>query len=157
MLLPGMTATVDFYVEHKPDVLMIPNAALRFQPSEKMKETYQARIKNDRGKLPDSLKNKFQSFTKNNKMQNRANSLGTSSRKSRGAFWYVDDNGNLSMGLADLGISDGKNTEIIRSRVLKENMKVIVGSETVDDNKTVPNRNILNPAQNMSRGMRRGF
>ncbi|HVO72791.1 MAG TPA: efflux RND transporter periplasmic adaptor subunit [Ignavibacteriaceae bacterium] len=157
MLLPGMTATVDFYVEHKPDVLMIPNAALRFQPSETAKETYLAKIKKDQGKLPDSLKNKFQAFNKNNTIQNRVNNSGNSGRKSRGTFWYTDENGNLSMGYAELGISDGKNTEIVRSRVLKDSMKVIVGSETGDENKTVPNRNILNPGQNMSRGIRRGF
>ena len=32
LLLPGMTATADFVVEHDTDVLLVPNAALRFQP-----------------------------------------------------------------------------------------------------------------------------
>jgi len=32
-LLPGMTCMVDFIVERSEDVLMVPNAALRFQPS----------------------------------------------------------------------------------------------------------------------------
>ena len=35
LLLPGMTATIDFYVDQRTDVLMIPNAALRFQPSDR--------------------------------------------------------------------------------------------------------------------------
>lgn len=35
VLLPGMTATVDFVVEHLEDVLLIPNAALRFTPENK--------------------------------------------------------------------------------------------------------------------------
>ncbi|HKK01240.1 MAG TPA: efflux RND transporter periplasmic adaptor subunit [Desulfuromonadales bacterium] len=32
LLLPGMTATADFVVEHDTAVLLVPNAALRFQP-----------------------------------------------------------------------------------------------------------------------------
>jgi HlyD family secretion protein len=37
-LLPGMTATVDFLVEQKANVLLVPNAALRFEPVEEKKE-----------------------------------------------------------------------------------------------------------------------
>jgi HlyD family secretion protein len=33
LLLPGMTATVDFIVEEVPDALLVPTAALRFRPS----------------------------------------------------------------------------------------------------------------------------
>jgi HlyD family secretion protein len=36
LLLPGMTATVDFYVETATDVLKIQNAALRFRPTPAM-------------------------------------------------------------------------------------------------------------------------
>jgi HlyD family secretion protein len=34
VLLPGMTANVRFTVKHKKDVLRVPNAALRYKPSE---------------------------------------------------------------------------------------------------------------------------
>jgi len=34
LLLPGMTATVDFIVEQARDVLLVPNAALRFKPQD---------------------------------------------------------------------------------------------------------------------------
>jgi HlyD family secretion protein len=33
LLLPGMTATIDFVVNRVDDALLVPNAALRFQPS----------------------------------------------------------------------------------------------------------------------------
>lgn len=36
LLLPGMTATVDFLVDERPDVLLIPNTALYFKPPEEM-------------------------------------------------------------------------------------------------------------------------
>ncbi|WP_020677244.1 efflux RND transporter periplasmic adaptor subunit [Geopsychrobacter electrodiphilus] len=35
LLLPGMTATVDFVVEHLDDSLLVPTSALRFAPEEK--------------------------------------------------------------------------------------------------------------------------
>jgi HlyD family secretion protein len=37
-LLPGMTATVDFIVARAEDVLTVPNSALRFQPTQAMRE-----------------------------------------------------------------------------------------------------------------------
>lgn len=156
LLLPGMTATIDFYVERKPNVLMIPNSALRFQPTDKMKEEFTARMKKERENLSDSIKQKFQSFGSGERMQSGTNGAPNSNGKSRGSFWYIDEKGNPSMGYASLGLSDGRNTEIVRSRVLKENMQVITGFETAADSKT-QNSNILNPSQNMPRGMRRSL
>jgi HlyD family secretion protein len=157
LLLPGMTATVDFYVEQRNNVLMIPNSALRFQPTEQMKADYLARLQKEQEKLPDSLKQKNQSFGNNQGMQNKGSGPGGSGNKLRGTFWYVDENGNPTMGYAQLGLSDGKNTEIIKSRILKEGMQVITGFEIVGDAKSTQNSNLLNPNQNMPRGSRRGF
>ena len=60
------------------------------------------------------------------------------------------------MGYAVLGLTDGKNTEIVRSRNAKEGMQVITGFETAGEEQT-QNSNILSPNRNMPRGMRRGF
>ncbi len=38
-LLPGMTATLSFQIEHKKDVLRVPNAALRFYPEKEWVRT----------------------------------------------------------------------------------------------------------------------
>jgi HlyD family secretion protein len=157
LLLPGMTATIDFYVDRRSNVLMIPNSALRFQPTEKMQTDFTLRMQKEKEKMPDSLKQGFQSLGGNEGTQNSGRGFGNSKNKSRGSFWYVDENGNPSMGSAALGLSDGKNTEVVRSRVLKEGMKVITGLETVSDTKTQNSNNILNPNQNMSRGMRRSL
>lgn len=157
LLLPGMTAIVDFFVEQKTNVLMIPNSALRFQPTEQMRTDYTARMQKESENLPDSLKQRFQSFGNGQGMQNRESGFGNSGNKTRGTFWYVDEKGNPSMGFAALGLSDGKKTEILRSRNLKENIQVITGFETVADNKPTQNSNILNPNQNMPRSSRRGF
>ena len=156
LLLPGMTATVDFYVDKRNDVLIIPNAALRFQPTEEMTTEYTARMQKERENLPDSIKQRFQSMGGNERSQNRGGFPGNLNSRSRGSFWYVDENGKTSMGSAALGLSDGKNTEIIRSRVLKEGMEIIIRIETEEDSKS-QNPNILNPNQNMPRSMRRGL
>ena len=150
LLLPGMTATVDFYVDRRINVLMIPNSALRFQPTDQMKSDYESRVKKEQENLPDSLKQKFQSSGNRNVAQNQNTSSYGSEKKSRGTFWYIDDSGNPTMGFATLGLTDGKSTEIIKSKALEEGMKVITGLETANDSQPTQNQNPL-------RGMRRGF
>jgi HlyD family secretion protein len=156
LLLPGMTATVDFYVEKRDNVLIIPNAALRFQPTDQMQADYTARMQKERGNLSDSVKQREHFVGGSEGSRSRGSFSGSTNNKSRGSFWYIDENGKISMGFAALGLSDGKNTEILRSRVLKEGMEVIVGRETADTPKT-QNTNIFNPNQNMPRNMRRGL
>lgn len=150
MLLPGMTATVDFYVDRRDNVLEIPNAALRFQPTEKMKSDYKERMKKEQENLPDSLKQKFQSSGNTSRFQHQNSGNGNQGQQSVGTFWYLDEKGNPAMGYAVLGLTDGKNTEIIKSKVLKEGMKVITGLEGTNSNQPTQNQNPL-------RGMRRGF
>ncbi len=156
LLLPGMTATIDFFVEQRNNVLMIPNAALRFQPTEKMLADYNAKMKKGRNNLPDSLKQKFQTFGSRGGNPNSTGGNAGTGSKTRGSFWFIDENGNPEMGFALLGLTDGKNTEIVRSRNVKEGMQVVVGIETTNDPPT-QNSNILTPNGNMSRGIRRGF
>lgn len=60
------------------------------------------------------------------------------------------------MGFAQLGITDGKYTEVIKSKILKDGMEVITGAET-QINSEPQNTNIFSPGGNTSRGMRRGF
>ena len=151
-LLPGMTATIDFYVQQRFNVLTIPNAALRFKPTDKMAADFQARMQKESGNLPDSVKQKMSSSGNFRQGQNGKNGSGSS----RGTFWYIDEKGNPSMGFAVLGITDGKNTEIVKSRALKEGMEVITGTES-QTSAAPRNTNIFNPNQNVPGGGRRGF
>jgi len=48
MLLPGMTATVEFLVATAADVFKIPNAALRFRPSEAIATQVRERLQKER-------------------------------------------------------------------------------------------------------------
>ncbi len=158
LLLPGMTATLDFYVEVKNDVLMVPNSALRFQPpAEALAEYEKENVKANgsaNGATSDSLRNKFRSMRNGNSGQSFGSGQGSSNFKNRsfGRIWYVDEHGKLQMARAVLGLTDGKNTEVVRSRDLKEGMKIITGQQNADENGTSNVRN-----QNFPRGMGRGF
>lgn len=163
VLLPGMTATVDFYVDQREDVLLIPNAALRFQPTEAMQEEYKKNMEKELANLPDSVKNRFQgrgpgmgggNFMGGNFGGGNSQN-GGSRRRNFSRLWYLDENKQLKMSPASLGLSDGKNTEIVRGRNIKEGMKIITA---VLEEETAPKtgNNPLNPTQQQP-NMRRGF
>lgn len=130
LLIPGMTATVDFIVEQKKDVLLIPNTALRFQPPQKEIEKFRERREKELAALPDSLKNM---------RMNRPGAGERFGQRPNGnprlpgdikEVWFLDEKGRLAMEPVRIGITDGIRTEIVRSRSLKEGVKVIIGSGT---------------------------
>ena len=135
LLLPGMTATIDFYIEKRNNVLMVPNTALRFQPTEVMIEDFRKEQDKQMANLPDSIKNKFQNRSVFQSGQNMRNYNNDTSK--RGTVWYINNKGEYEMSYLQLGLTDGKNTEVVHSRNLKEGMKVITGStESSTDNNT---------------------
>ncbi len=159
LLLPGMTATIDFYVEQKNNVLLIPNAALRFQPTADLLAEYQKETANkdssSKDNIPDSLRSRFRRMGNENFGQNFGKGQGSNSARNRsfGRIWYLDENGKLKMAMAVLGLTDGKNTEIVHSRSLKDGMKVITGIQSTETSNNSGNA----PNQNLTRGLRRAF
>jgi HlyD family secretion protein len=109
-LLPGMTATVTFLVNEAKDVLEVPNAAIRFRPSQEML----AEVRRGRTPRGDSA---------------RARGAGTpgAAAPSNGIMlWYLDDAGELHATRAHTGITDGQVTEISGSGI-HEGMQVVAG------------------------------
>ncbi|MCX6149078.1 MAG: efflux RND transporter periplasmic adaptor subunit [Ignavibacteriales bacterium] len=159
LLLPGMTATVEFFIEQKKDVLLIPNSALRFQPNEDLLAEFKKNLEKEMANAPDSIKNRFKNREGGGSGNSSGRGFGNSSNRTRnfGSVWYLDETGKLKTSRVVLGVTDGKNTEIVRGRNLKEGMKVISG--IVENNTQVQNNktNILNPQSNMPRSPRRGF
>jgi HlyD family secretion protein len=118
-LLPGMTATVEFIIKRKTDVLMVQNAALRFQPEQKEIADAQQRMQVSMPPaLPDSLKTKTQQVPP-----------PTSTGEEWKRLWYLNKDGKLVFAPVRIGISDAVNTEIIGDH-FSEGMKIIVGIET---------------------------
>lgn len=140
LLLPGMTANVDFVIEQKKDALLIPNAALRFQASDEMMAAFRERRQKEFAALPDSVKE-----LRKGRMGNRQPGSGFGSGRlpnDMRQVWYLDKDGNPAMEPIRVGMSDGTNTEILRSRHLQEGMQVITSaSGTAAANKTNNNAN----------------
>jgi len=124
LLLPGMTATVDFIIEQKQDVLLVPNSALRFQPSDE--QLTEIREKRQRGfeALPDSIKGQ-----RRKQMGKPANGVSNGARSDdRKQVWYLDEHGQLAMEPVRIGMTDGSKSEIMMSRHLEDGMQVINGT-----------------------------
>jgi len=123
LLLPGMTATVDFVVDASDDVMTVPNAALRFEPTlemiEEMRETRTAdagdgeapeRAFAGKGDRPEGIDDdsggadRGRPALSEDGMPELPDNVAT--------LWYLDADGELSMIVAEKGISNGKITEI---------------------------------------------
>jgi len=175
-LLPGMTATVDFYVDYREQVLLVPNVALRFQPTEEMTAEYTKNREKEMANLPDSVKKRMQEggrqfgqggggqFSGNGgggqfsgMMGGGGNGGGSGRRRSATRIWYFDENNKLQASMIVAGLTDGKNTEIARGRNIKEGMKVISGIIEGDIPAATASTNPFNPQQGGNRGPGRGF
>lgn len=128
LLLPGMTATVDFYVNSKTDILLIPNGALRFEASDKLMEEVRKNMEEDFKNIPDSIKARMKKIGPPPGM-NDAIAKKSSKTSSMAMVYYYDASGKIKMEPVVTGLTDGKNTEIVRSRGLKAGIKVITGSD----------------------------
>src|SRR5664280_1931519 len=147
-LLPGMTATMDFYIQERDSVLIVPNAVLRFTPTDDVLKEYNNEMAKQNGGKPDTMKRG---------MGNRPSGGGKTIKSQFGRLWYFDQTGKLNMSPVVLGITDGKNTEIVRGRNVKEGMNVISGILDNSTTTTAPKTNSLIPGGQPQGGMRRGM
>lgn len=132
LLLPGMTATVDFIVGQAKDVLRVANAALRVKPSEDMlaalKEQFTERMKNNAGAAANvppgqiPLSGGFPSMGAAG--PSGSGHSGNGQPKDFALIWYLDASGSAKAVRVKTGISDGQMTEI-RTDELKAGMEVI--------------------------------
>jgi HlyD family secretion protein len=109
LLKPGMTATALITVAHKSNVLLVPNAALRFNPKA---PTTQARIQIGA-------------------RQNNTGSQGADfGRGARRQIWVQGAKGKLSALSVTTGDTDGTLTEVSGPGV-QPGLKVVTGQLTV--------------------------
>ncbi len=115
LLLPGMTATADIIVENLRNVLLVPNAALRFNP----RHTGFSKKKKSRGGLLGFVFPRFS--PPQSSVSLREN---TSSRRQK-HVWIVE-NGVLTKVPVKVGVTDGVVTHITAGKI-KEGQQVVVG------------------------------
>ncbi len=158
LLYPGMTATTDFLVDERSDVLMVPNAALRLRATprmfEEMRESMQARA----DAMPDSVRQAMRE-----RMGGRGGGPGGGGTSGPGGgmggmggsgghpggmggmsfggsddssamLWYLDEEGRLNAARITKGVSDGRMTEIVGGRDIEEGMQVITSVTEPEDN-----------------------
>ncbi|MCE1188217.1 MAG: efflux RND transporter periplasmic adaptor subunit [Ignavibacteria bacterium] len=148
LLLPGMTATTDFYIQEKDSVLLVPNASLRFAPPDDMLAEYTKEHAKSNGNTPDSMK----------QFSNRQALGGKPGKAQFGKIWYFDENNKLQMARAFLGITDGKSTEIVKSKNITDGMKIITGMVDNSVQATNQQRSVLTQQPGATGpGMRRGM
>ena len=119
-LLPYLTANAQVQVDHHENVLMAPNAALRWTPSPE-RVAPDARRQSGGGDRPSSGSN----AQGEGRGKGRADAAGVS--PTRGTVWVQDGNSVQPVGVR-VGISDGTMTEV-QSDKLSAGTEVIV-SET---------------------------
>ncbi len=147
VLLPGMTATVDFYIQEKDSVMVVPNSALRFTPPDDMLAEFTAEMEKQNKDKPDSLKNLI--------AKPRGNG-GKSGKSQFGRVWYFDEKNKLQMSPVVLGITDGKFTEIVKGKAVKDGMKIITGVVDQTGTAAATQKSLIAPTTG-GQGMRRGM
>ncbi len=128
-LLPGMTAYVSIVVAKHDNVLLAPNAALRFKPKQDENQTAKTTPENGRGAGNQTMTS-----------QNRGKKKSGQDEISSGNIYVVND-GKLTPIRVNLGISDGKFTEV-SSDEIKASDKVVVGENQADDGTSASSSNM---------------
>jgi HlyD family secretion protein len=118
ILLPGMTAYVNITVAERKDAMLVPNAALRYKPTN-------ADIQ--------KLLAKSGSAAQKNSSSRAGNSQGGKpKRDTYSGKVYVLEKGKLKLVSVTLGITDNRNTEILGGE-LKEGDQVVIGEAQAVD------------------------
>ena len=133
LLLPGMTATIDFVVEQREDVLLISNTALRFQPNQEMLAELRNTMMEKIADLPDSVK-QLRKQEMDMRMQHTGfPGMGAQNESQLpddvALLWYFDDKNKLSIMPARTGATDGQKTEIVQGHNIREGMEFISSIE----------------------------
>lgn len=130
LLLPGMTANLEFITNVAKNVLLINNSALRFRPNEAMlKEIKPKLLKEAKAFLPDSIQLNFTEAINKDEMYTAANFKKKLPTKIDG-FFIRNNEGKLNFKFVELGIKTGMQSEILRfldDIPLEEGTKVING------------------------------
>jgi HlyD family secretion protein len=111
-LRPYQTTNLSFIVEDKKDALLVPNAALRWQPA---KEQI----------APDVRSAYF-------KLKNKKHAATDADAQDRGLVWTQGDDGYVRYIEVKTGLSDGAKTEVlgvIGDATLPEHTHIVVGEE----------------------------
>ena len=136
LLLPGMTATVNFLVAERKDALLIPNTAIYFKPTAEILAKYPDlqgnRPKNGASQGQGQRQGQGQGQRQGQEQgQGQGGQMAGAKRPDTMArVYYLADNGTPAVAPFVPGITNGVLTEVKESQKLKEGLKVITGVNT---------------------------
>jgi len=155
LLYPGMTATTDFLVDEREDVLLVPNTALRLRATPEMfaemRETMEERMAEmpdsvrqaveervsggGRGGAPAGASGGYGGGTSGAQASSGFGSSGHGAARDENAamLWFLDDSGRLTATRIVKGVSDGRMTEVVKGRGVEEGMQVIVAVNEIEE------------------------
>ena len=127
LLLPGMTAYVTIGVQRRENALLVPNAALRFKPADGSKPEKRPAGASTASMAPGMAPG----------MGSGSDGAGTAAggpgkgkkRDAQQATVYVLDGGKLQPLGVQLGITDGRQTEVVGGD-LQEGARIVIGENT---------------------------
>ena len=125
-LLPGMTATIDFMTGSVKNALLVPNAAVRFRPTEEMRAQVRKRAQGSNGESADGQRGQWGGAGRNASANGPGNSTASGRPRNVTLLWYLDEQGKLEVARVHTGLTDGQRTEV-KGESIKEAMQVIVG------------------------------
>ena len=143
LLYPGMTATVDFLIDQREDVVLVPNTALRFQPSMEMFAELRAKME-ERGMSPPGTEAGAGARTRSDpsdgggggahdRGSSESGPFGGSQQNGIARLWYLDEDGRVSVARVRTGATDGLKTEIVDGADVSEGMEVITAVNESED------------------------
>ena len=130
LLLPGMTANLEFITKSANDVLLINNSALRFRPNEAILKEIKSKLEEkSKSVLSDSLYKKFKKSIDNEETYMPDN-FKKALPSSINIFFYINSEGKLDFKFLETGIKTGLQSEVQRfldGSSLSKDIKVING------------------------------
>lgn len=128
ILLPGMTAYVNIAVAERKDVLLVPNAALRYKPANSEIQKLPAN--------PSPAANPSSDAQKNGVSRPGGSPAAKPKRDAFAGKVYVLENGKLKPVSVTLGITDNRNTEIASGELKTGDQVVISEAQAADQSKS---------------------
>ncbi|MGA2052755.1 MAG: efflux RND transporter periplasmic adaptor subunit [Opitutales bacterium] len=126
VLLPYFTANVKFLVDERDNVLLVPNASLRWRPAD-------AEEPESAASPASAASNTTSASTGGGQGQHNGKHGGHGGQNrpaKQGTVWVLDSDGKPKPVSVRIGITDGVSTEVISG--LQENQEVIVGENSSD-------------------------
>jgi HlyD family secretion protein len=143
ILKPGMTASVQFLVSRKENVVVIPNMAMRFKPADQ-KDEAQELLRQERSRTAKPV---------GTRRTSRAAGVGGAAggvQRSRRVTIYLLKDGEAQPVEVQLGITDGTRSEVLGEDI-RENDAVIIGMSSAA---STAQPGVANPFQPQRPGVR---